>query len=144
MIGSTSIPKRRTDGRGGAALMVAIVAVAIVTLLMVAIGRSLVAQKRQLRRAEQAEQARLLAESALRRAVARLAVVPQYDGEIWQLVSDELVGRDAAEVAIRMVGRDAASGAAAIEVTADYPPDAERRIRVARELTLPRPLFGAE
>src|SRR4029453_16923976 len=74
-------PARRPRG---AALVMAMVALLVVTLMAAALVQALVAGHRQARRYGDQLQAQWLAEAGLARAVAILQSDATYQGEIWQ------------------------------------------------------------
>ena len=82
---------------------------------------------------ERRMQAAWLAESALQRAVARLAADSEYQGETWTIRGDELQGSQDAVVLITIEPTDGPAPGRLIQVRADYPPDGEERSRESRQ-----------
>ena len=120
--------------RRGIALLIMIVAL----VLLLAFSAVLLGLARDrllnLRRRESAVQAELLAESALDRAAAKLALDPTYSGETWTISARELGGRDDARVTIKIAGVSKRPNRREARVVADYPIDPTRRARRSQSL----------
>jgi hypothetical protein len=81
-------------------------------------------------------QAGWLAESGIQRAAARLAADANYRGETWNVSAEDLGGRDAGAVAIRVEQPPGKPDRRTVHVEADYPSDPQQRARVMRDATL--------
>lgn len=126
---------RRRFSRRGAAMVVALVAVAVVALVSLSLMQSLMQMHRQAKVAAQDEQASWLAESALARGAARLHGDDAYVGETWLPASSDpaaLLGR----AVIRVEPKADNENARTIVVEAFVPDHPQRRVRQARELQI--------
>ena len=116
--------------RRGAALVMAMVALLVVTLMSAALVQSLVTGQRQSRRYSDELQAQWLAEAGLERAVVQLARDAQYRGEIWRTeVRGEL---GSVTITVEQETKK-------IVAEAVYPPEEHRRFLVSRECTISEP-----
>lgn len=116
--------------RRGAALVMAMVALLVVTLMSAALVQSLVTGQRQSRRYCDELQAQWLAEAGLERAVVRLARDAQYRGETWR---SEVRG-ELGSVTITVEPETKKIVAEAV-----YPPEDHRRILVRRTASISDP-----
>ncbi len=125
--------------KGGFVAAVAVVLLFLLVLLGGGLLRVVWLRHSDLRGAERRLQAEWLAESALDRAAACLAVEPGYRGETWIIPAEHFNGRDAAEVRIEI--RPAPDDAArrVVHARADYPAAGTRRARQSREITIVLP-----
>ena len=115
--------------RRGAALVLAMVVLLVVSLVSAALVQSQLSAHRQSRRYADELQAHWLAEAGLARAAARLRADATYAGETWPApVTDGL----AASVTIVVD-----SNQKKITVQAVYPADEHRRVLVSRETSPP-------
>jgi hypothetical protein len=89
-----------------------------------------------------AAQANWLAESALERAAARLAVDPSYTGETWEIRPGEFGEREsnssASPAVVRIEVKPAENGPREreIHVTADYPNSTAHRVRRGKQIVV--------
>jgi len=120
-------------GRRGAVLIVILVCVALAVTIIVSVARSAVVQQQRVRTRAWQLQARLLAESALERAAARLAADPKYAGETWSVPPEALDGRDGAAVQIQVEDLPRASSRRLVRVRADFPDQPDTRVRHTRQ-----------
>ena len=128
---------RNRHCRRGAAMVVALFTLMVVMIMAGGLLQSLLAARRQVRRAELALQAEWLAESAVRRARAQLARDGDYAGETWRVEfdpSDADKAFGAAEIKIeRGTSRP---NARRILVSAHYPLDERNQVTIRREYTM--------
>ena len=122
--------------RRGIALLMAIVALVLLLALSAALLGAARDRLLNQRRAESAVQAEFLAESALDRAAAKLAVDPSYSGETWNVSSKTLGGRDDARITITVLRDSTLSTRRNARVVADIPIDPSRRVRRSRSLNI--------
>ena len=120
-----SITRLGRFSRRGAALVMAMVALLVVTLMSAALVQSLVTGQRQARRYADELQAQWLAEAGLERAVVQLARDAQYRGETWQTE----IGGELGSVTITTEPETRKIVAEAV-----YPPEEHRRVLVRREV----------
>jgi hypothetical protein len=129
----------RLRGRRGLIVSVSVlVALTVIMMLFAASVRIMLTARQALRGQQERMQAEYLADAAIDRATARLAVDPTYPGETWQLDAETLGGL-AAAVEIRVDAKTLAD-ARRVEVVAEYPLGAERRVRLTREELIPIPV----
>jgi Tfp pilus assembly protein PilX len=116
--------------RRGAALVMALVALLVITLMSAALVQALVTGQRQSRRYADELQAQWLAEAGLERARVQLAHDDQFRGETWQTdISGEL---GSVTIAVEPETKK-------IVAEAVYPPEEHRRILVRREASISEP-----
>jgi hypothetical protein len=77
----------------------------------------------------------VLLAAGVARAAARLADEPEYDGETWQLASEEIIGRGAGVVTIQAALAENAESWL-VTIVAEYPAGSEISIRRTRSLTI--------
>jgi hypothetical protein len=105
--------------------------------------RAIVLEHRRVAAQQNRLQAVRLAEAGVRRAIALRAENPRYNEETWTVSPQELGGKHAAEVRIRVIP-DAESGTLRFKATAEYPQGATRRVQVTRKIGLPEIPTGTE
>jgi hypothetical protein len=122
--------------RRGAALVMAVVALTVCSVMLFYLLKGALDTQRQMRTHRQEVQADWLAAAGIDRALATLRRSPDYTGETWQIPADQL--GDAAEVVIK-VEPAAESNSRQITVQADYPGGTIHRTRKTRETTIQIP-----
>ena len=128
--------------RRGTILVLAMVCVAITMSIMMSLVRSALSHHATQTMHVNAAQANWLAESALERAAARLAVDPSYTGETWELPPGEFgegeSDSSADPAVVRIEVKPAGNGARerAIHVTADYPNSTAHRVRRGKQIVV--------
>jgi len=120
--------------RRGGALVMALAALLVVTLVAGALVKSLIAAHRQSRRYAAQSQAQWLAEAGLARARAQLAARPDYAGETWQAPMGS-AETEFGLVTIR-VEPEGAGKPRLLVVEAVYPPSEHQGVLVRREQSL--------
>lgn len=124
--------------REGAALMLCLVLLAVTAVMTgVSVQRVLKTREQQLRNEEYVQAVRL-AESGLRRAVARHARDPKYAGETWDVPAELLNGRSARIIIARAVD-DSKPDELTWAATAEFPVTASQPVRVTRGVTVHPP-----
>jgi len=133
----------RRSRRRAMAMIVALVAVAVVTLIGLSLVQSLLRSYRQARSYEQQAQALWLADAAVVRGAARLLADPTYGGETWLPASASgagattdatipILGR--AEIRIERAGGDPSARVIVVEsLVPDHP---WNRVRQTRRQTI--------
>src|SRR5262249_50412500 len=99
MIVTMTVKGRKRQSRGLTAVAV-LVCLVIITMISGAILKVGLAQRDQVRSQERRLQAEWLAESGIQRALARLALEPDYRGESWEISAQELGSSEPALVTI--------------------------------------------
>jgi hypothetical protein len=126
----------------GAVLVVALVCLLLVAAIGASLVRTLLLQHRQRLQERHQLQALWLAESAVQRAVARLAESADYRGETWR-VDGETLQTEWSGVALIQVEPLAGDPARRrIVVAARYPQDTLQQVLQQRELVVPVPIPG--
>ena len=123
----TSSPLPNRNRRGGA-LLIAILALAVASMIGATLLQMAFTQRRQLQHERLRTQAGWLAEAGLQRALQRAAADPQYQGETWTVDVPDRNRVQQAEVQIT-IGEKASRMVTAV---ATYPQDATFRARVRR------------
>jgi len=118
-------PLSPVSSRRGAALVMAMVALLVVSLVAGALVRSLLTAHRQSHRYADQLQAQWLAEAGLARAAAKLSADEAYQGEVWQasLGTGQPAEADSGQVTITVEPTTKK-----ITVEAVYPIDEHRRV----------------
>lgn len=122
--------------RRGAVLLVAVVCIAVASVIFLSLLRLSVAERTRVETEAWQVQAAWLAESALERAAARLADDPDYQGETWNLSADDLGTRYGAAVTIQAETIPERKQRRLIRVEADYPDRSQRRARRSKQLVV--------
>ncbi len=133
-----SVARGQFKARRGMAIVAVLVCLFVVATLALASVQAHVGRLRQERRALIRAQAEWLAESALARAVALVRTQPEYLGETWNVVAEELGGNaalppDAGGAATVVVERSDDGEWATVQVTARYPADASPELGTSTE-----------
>ena len=119
--------------------MAVVVCLVVAALSILAMLRGTVLEQRQLATQMCELQAEQLANAGLARAAARLRQGTAYQGEIWSVTADQLVGRDPATVTIRVEAIPDRPRQRKIIAQADYPQDTPHRMRKTRESVIHLP-----
>jgi len=115
---------------------VAIVCIAVASVIFLSVLRLSVAQRTRAEAQAWQIQAAWLAESALERAAARLADDPDYEGETWSLSADDLGTRHGAVVTIQAETIPEQKQRRRIRVEADYPDHPQHRARRSKQIVV--------
>jgi hypothetical protein len=126
----------------GAVLVVALVCLLIVATIGASLVQTLLLQHRQRLQERHQLQALWLAESAVQRAVARLATSADYRGETWQIDSQTLQTEWPGVAAIEVEPFPGDPARRRIVVAARYPQDTLQQVLQQRELVVPVPSPG--
>ena len=128
------VPTQCRGRRRGLIILIAMVALFVGSAVALSVVQMAVHQRRQLQLEQQRLQASWLAESGIDRAIAAIAVNPQYTGDTWNIAADELGGRPAT-VEIRVESGESP----AVQAVARYPSDSARRAQVTKRIQLRAP-----
>jgi type II secretory pathway pseudopilin PulG len=128
-------------------MVMAMVALVVVTMLAASLSTTMLALHRQSRVLEQQMQAEWLADSAVQRTAAQLARDPNFAGETWTATPQVKAGESEADtphgvVVIRVERIDDAPGERRVTIAARYPDDPLRRVLATRETTIQVPTTG--
>lgn len=110
-----------------------LVGMAVATMIFLSVLKLIAVQRQSLELQGRQMQAGWLAESAVRRAAARLAAEAGYRGETWNISAQDMGGRDGATIAIRVDDVPGKPDRRAVHVQADYPADPYQRARQGRD-----------
>jgi len=124
---------RPAKHRAGFILVVAIVCLAMASVVFLAVLRTALAEQDAMRTDAWLQQAGWLAESGIERAAARLAADPAYAGETWNIPADAFRGDDAAVVVIEVETPTGQPARRVIRVRADYPDAPRHRGRRSKQ-----------
>jgi len=129
----------RHRSRRGAVLVVALVCVAIATVVFVSIVKMAGTERKATQTEARRLQAVWLAESALQRAAWKLASDDAYSGETWTVAAEQLAGTDAGLVEIEVESIPDEPNRRLVRVQADYPNHAEQRVRRSKQTIVQLP-----
>lgn len=119
--------------RRGAFAVIVMLALLLAALMGASLVKLAVAQHRQTRQNAARLQATSLANSGLSRARTQLQRDAGYEGGTWSVDARVLQGEDSGRVRIS-VDKGEEAGSRLVTVVAEYPADAERRVRVRRRI----------
>ena len=120
--------RRKVQARRGAVLVMALIALTLLTIIGAALVRLAVMETKAIDLRLRGCQARRLAEAGVARGAARLASDPGYRGETWTLSRADWPAGVPAQVTIE-IGETDKPGWRRITATADFPSDAASRAR---------------
>ena len=131
-----TLPEQRRMVRKGAVLLMAVVCLAVASIIFMAILRSSVAARQSVDTEAWHQQAVWLAHSGLERAAARLAVNPDYLGETWTVPAGQISASDGALVVIEVETPGDDPARRSISVRADYPNHPRHRARYTKQAVI--------
>lgn len=126
--------------RRGAVLVVAMICTLLTAVILGTLLKIAVTRRQQSRAHVQALQAAWLAESGIERAVAQLAVNPDYPGETWQIPAKEFGGDYSGAVRIQVNPVEGQAAQRIIAIRADYPTDRQQRARKSKQIRITIPV----
>ncbi len=122
----------RRRGLVSVAMLIGLIILGLVAGSLLKVGLA----RRSLARMEERQlQLEFLADSGARRALARLEADPRYEGEVWEIPSDDLGGRGTAKLMIAIKPNPDQPDGRLLVVVADYRVEPSGPIR--QTLTLP-------
>jgi len=121
--------RRKLQARRGAALVMALVAITVLTIIGGALVRLAVVETKTVDVQQRERQARRLAEAGIARAAAQLKTDPKYRGETWSLASALALPGGPAQVTIEVSEISDKPGSRRVTAAADYPSDSTVRAR---------------
>lgn len=125
-------PKTKSARRGGA-LLIAILALAVASMIGATLLQMAFTQRRQLQHERLRTQAGWIAEAGVQRALQRLATNPDYEGETWIV---DVPGREASQPAEVVITVDQPAQGT-ISAVATFPQKVTFRARVRRSVPSP-------
>ncbi|MBL8849427.1 MAG: hypothetical protein JNG89_07075 [Planctomycetaceae bacterium] len=137
-----AIPPLQPGPRQGAALVVALICLLLVSMLSAVLIRTALAQRDQLQRDAWQLQAEWLAQAGLERALVRLGSDPAYTGETWQTAAGD--GKPIGRVDITVAAADDGAGGRLLKLSVNVPDDPVNRAHVEREVLLPDSSINGE
>jgi Tfp pilus assembly protein PilV len=137
-IGSThrvSISKS-ANNRRGVALIYAMIALLLASVIGAALLKTALAQRRQARHEQNRAQSAWLAESGVDRAAAMLVRDANYKGETWNVTAAELGGNLAGQVVIAVAPVSTDLNRRQVTVVADFPVGTRQRSRSRKTIEI--------
>ncbi|HWB07677.1 MAG TPA: hypothetical protein VG826_00430 [Pirellulales bacterium] len=130
-------PPNGQSNRRGAVLILALVCLALISVIGGALLRWALMEHALLRSREQASQARWLAEAGIERAAAKLAAAqregePDYTGETWLIPAADLPGGQPGRIRLQVAAIE--PGRRSIEVEVEYPLESAAPVRVHKQV----------
>lgn len=125
-----------TFPRRGTAMVFALIALLLTSLMIAGLLRTVSMSHRQLKREEFRLQASLLADAGCARAVARLRDQPDFTNETWKIAAGELSSDRSAVVELKVTTKMDARGERIVSATAEYPTGQPDVVRVTRTISL--------
>jgi hypothetical protein len=122
--------------RRGAILIVILVCFFVAASMFALLARHSVAEHRAAETQLWTAQAQWIAEAAIDRAAARLAVDANYTGDTWTISAAELGGDDGAKARIHIEKIDGSPNLRTVRVEADYPDDPVHRARWTKQIAI--------
>ena len=132
----TLIPVSPRARRPGVILVIAIVCIAVASVIFLAVLRTAVAERGALRAEAWRQQALWLAESGVERAAARLAADSGYQGETWNVPADQLAADTGGVVEIEVQAVPQRPDHRLVRVRADFPDDPQHRARKSKQVLI--------
>ncbi|MHB1036495.1 MAG: hypothetical protein ACYC35_17490 [Pirellulales bacterium] len=130
----------RSGRRRGAVMVAVLVCLAVAGVVYVALLQTVATERRAMVARQERLQAVWLADSGTARAVAQLALSPDYKGETWKLSAENLGAPDGAAVTIEIQSVPEKPSQRLVRVRAEYGPAAEPRARHTQETLLGLPV----
>jgi Tfp pilus assembly protein PilV len=137
-IGSTnrvSISKSASNRRG-VALIYAMIALLLASVIGAALLKTALARRRQARHEQNRAQSAWFAESGVERAAALLARDANYKGETWGVTAAELGGKLDGQVVIEVAPVSSDPNRRQITVVADFPAGTKHRSRSRKTIEI--------
>lgn len=127
----------RTSSRKGSAIVFALVALLVASMLIASLLRTSSMSHRQLLRDEFRIQANWLADAGCERALVRLQNQPDFTEETWNVPAEQLGLERTAVVRLKVTADTANPSQRIVSVVAEYPHGNPDLVRIEREMTAP-------
>ena len=121
----------------GVVLVCVVACLAVATLILGGMLKSTLMTRRQIRTERHLRQAEWLVQAGAERATFRLVSDVEYEGELWSLAADAIVGTDPGVVNISVSHES--TDRASVRVVAEYPAGRVASIRRSREFLINLP-----
>ena len=128
-------PRPRRRGLASVAIMIGLLIIGLIGFGLLKVG---LARRGNVATEESRLQAGWLAQAGLDRAFARLAA-EDYRGETWKIPAEDLGGRGAGSVAIRVEAVEGKTRLRKVRVEADFPSDSSSRARASKDTIIEIP-----
>ena len=135
---------RPSAARRGVALMAAMIAVLLASVIGAGLLKTAMAQRRMAIREQARQQSLWLAESAIDRAASKLALEAGYTGETWNLPATDFGGHGKGRVVITVAEVQSAANLRKVTVTAEFPLEMPLRSRTSKSVTIDLDHFRKE
>jgi Tfp pilus assembly protein PilX len=132
----TRRPGPPSPHRRGVALIAAMIAVLLASVIGTLLLKTALAQRRMAIREGNRQQSIWLAESAVDRAAWKLSRDRKYAGETWNVPAVEFGGREPGRVAVTVTADPSAAHLRTVTVIADYPLKALHRCRTTKTVAV--------
>ena len=127
----------QTSTRRGAAMVFALMALLVASMLIAALLRTTALSHRQLKRDEYRLQANLLADAGYDRAVKTLKIKPDFTTEEWKVPAEQLSSERTALVRLSVTTDTTQPKRRIVSVIAEYPSGHPDLVRVTRSRPVP-------
>ncbi len=111
---------QRKNERRGTVIIAALVSLVVVMAMLGLLLQGTVRAHRQLHTERNARQCELLLQAGLEHSLRRMATEEKYEGETWQIPSEEIIGRGRGEITIS-IERSREAEIEHVHVSAEYP-----------------------
>ena len=127
----------RPDSRTGAAMVFALVALLVASMMIAALLKMAGMSHRQLQRDQFRLQCSLLADAGCARALAMIAADPSFQEAEWQVPAEQLSLDRTAVVRVRVIPADAKASNRRVVAVAEYPVGDPNLVRITRQMEIP-------
>ena len=128
---------RTKPSRRGAAMVFALMAILVASMLIAALLRTTAMSHRQLKRDEYRLQANLLADAGCDRALVLLKIKPDFTTEEWKVPAEQLSPDRTATVRLSVTNDTTQPERRMVSVIAEYPTGHPDLVRVTRSRPVP-------
>ena len=128
---------RPTTTRRGAAMVFALMALLVASMMIAALLRTTAMSHRQLKRDEYRLQASLLADAGCDRALMLLKIKPDFTTEEWKVSAEQLSPERTASVRLSVTSDTAQPTRRIVSAIAEYPSGKPDLVRVTRSRPVP-------
>ncbi len=119
--------------RGGSIVLIPMICLVLSLTIIGELLKQSSIELKQLKKEQYRIQSIWLADAAAQRAITKLRNQPDYDGEVWSLLPEEIGGNFPGEVLIEIERNVQNDKSFTIRTTASYPAKVTERVRIIRE-----------